>query len=390
MNIAYIARLNLAVSDASTAHVFEFCRQFARLGHRITLFVPDMGVHPEFPGVSLVFVPIGLRRPWASFALFYLVLLVVFPWYWWRRKFELVYTRHQQLEWLVTWLKIPLGLFYVVEVNGLAPVEMKINGAPAWYIGWVRWMEGISFRLADALVCPSPVIRDALCRDYGLEAERICVVSNGADPALCRPMDAAECRVQTGMEPRAGILLFVGSLKPWHGIDRLVDIFPEVVRAVPDARLWIVGDGPQRSLLERKVARSGVAGSIRLAGAVSHEQVPLYINGADICLAPYFDPALEETGISPLKIFEYMACARPVVYTPAGGLDRAFEGREIGIAVPGRSPEAWIEPLIRLLRDGERRRRLGLQAYEILTRDFTWETICRAIDRFLQDRLTGR
>jgi hypothetical protein len=54
MKIFYLARINTATEDASTRHVFEFCRQFARMGHEVVLFVPNLGEKRELPGVRLI------------------------------------------------------------------------------------------------------------------------------------------------------------------------------------------------------------------------------------------------------------------------------------------------------------------------------------------------
>ena len=58
MKIFYLARINIATEDASTRHVFEFCRQFAGMGHEVILFVPDLGERRELEGVRFVHVPV--------------------------------------------------------------------------------------------------------------------------------------------------------------------------------------------------------------------------------------------------------------------------------------------------------------------------------------------
>ena len=72
------------------------------------------------------------------------------------------------------------------------------------------------------------------------------VVSNGANPEFSRPMDKTECRSQLGLLPNGNFLVFVGSLKKWHGIDRLITLMPPLVEDNPQLHLLIVGDGEKK------------------------------------------------------------------------------------------------------------------------------------------------
>jgi glycosyltransferase involved in cell wall biosynthesis len=222
---------------------------------------------------------------------------------------------------------------YVVEVNGLAPVEMKINAVSGGWITFVTFMERIIYKLSDQVVVPSVLIRDYLVRNYGVKKNSVLVVSNGANPEFSRPMDKTECRNQLGLPSDGHYLVFVGSLKQWHGIDRLVPLMPALVAECPNLYLLIVGDGDKREDLKRRIDEKHMSRNIILIGHVPFEKVPVYINAGDICLAPYFEEGLNETGISPLKIFEYMACGRPIITNPVGGLDALFSEHEIGVMI---------------------------------------------------------
>lgn len=78
MKIFYLARINTATEDASTRHVFEFCRQFARMGHQVTLFVPDMGSKRTLEGVRMVPIPAGSSSK-LTFFTFYALLFIYLP-----------------------------------------------------------------------------------------------------------------------------------------------------------------------------------------------------------------------------------------------------------------------------------------------------------------------
>ena len=390
MKIFYLARINIATEDASTRHVFEFCREFARMGHEVILFVPNLGGRRELEGVRFVHVPVFSRKSGVTFFSFYVSLFFILSRNCLKSRPDILYTRLQSMEWISTLLTCVFRFKYVVEVNGLAPVEMKINAVSRRWIGFITFMERIIYKLADRVVVPSALIRDYLCRNYGVKEDSVLVVSNGANPEYSRPMDKIDCRNQLGLPPDGNYLIFVGSLKQWHGIDRLVPLMPALVKDNPNLHLLIVGDGEKREDLKRRIDDLQLSRNITLAGRVPFEQVPIYINAGDICLAPYFEEGLNETGISPLKIFEYMACGRPIITNPVGGLDALFREHEIGVMIHSMNPDDWEEPIKSLLGDPEKMKTLGDNGYREVQTHYSWEAICKKIETILERLVSSR
>jgi len=390
MKIFYLARINTATEDASTRHVFEFCRQFARLGHEVVLFVPDLGGRRELEGVRFVHVPVVSRKSGVTFFSFYLSLFFILPLCCLKSRPDVLYTRLQTMEWMATLLKCVFRFKYVVEVNGLAPVEMKINAVSKRWIAFVTFMERIIYKLSDQVVVPSVLIRDYLCRNYSVKENSVLVVSNGANPEFSRPMDKTECRSQLGLPSYGNYLVFVGSLKKWHGIDRLVSLMPALVEDYPGLHLLIVGDGEKKDDLKQWIDEKRMGRNIILAGRVPFEQVSVYINAADICLAPYFEEGLNETGISPLKIFEYMACGRPIITNPVGGLDALFREHEIGVMIHSMNPQDWGKPIKDLLGDPEKMKTLGDNGYRAVQTHYSWEAICKKIENTLERLVSSK
>jgi glycosyltransferase involved in cell wall biosynthesis len=103
------------------------------------------------------------------------------------------------------------------------------------------------------------------------------------------------------------VLVFVGSLKPWHGIEFLLRAHAE--GALGDVALWVVGDGPMREHVEAAVAADPAR--IRFEGPVRHEAVAAILRASDAALAPYLDSAPDY--FCPLKAFEAMCVGVPLL-----------------------------------------------------------------------------
>ena len=386
MKVFYLARINPATEDASTHHVFEFCRQFARLGHEIVLFVPDLGGRRELEGVRTVYVPVGIKRKPATYLLFYLSLFFFLPIYLIKNRPQVVYTRHQQLEWVATCWKWIFGFSYVIESNGLTPVELKMSSAPSWWIKIVECMEWFCFRMPDLIVTSSSQIRDVLCEKYGLNPEKFLVVSNGANPEVFKVLDSRMCREKLQLKLDGIYLVFIGSLRKWHGLDQIILAMVELGKRLPNIYLLLVGDGEERTKVERLISKNQLEDRILMFGEKPFDEIPNYINAADICLGSF----IEKPGISPLKVYEYMACGKPLICNSVGSLDLLFNEHKIGKLVLSQDPGDWVARVEEMLNNPEQMAEYGRNGLVAVRNEFNWEAICKKIENALEQLISSK
>lgn len=219
------------------------------------------------------------------------------------------------------------------------------------------------FAAATAVVAVSEAVAEWV-RDRSPDPISVHVVANGVDPARFRP--------RVGSPGGAFTVGFVGSLKPWHGVDLLVEAMCGVDG---DARLLIVGDGPQRRRLER--AARPLGSRIAFTGALPPDAVPTALARMDVAVAPY---PPEATYFSPLKVFEYMAAGTAVVASAVGQVPDLIEHGRTGLLVaPGDVP-ALTAAIVRLRDDPLLRRALGVEARRIASTRHTWQQV---VDRIL-------
>ena len=386
MKIFYLARINTATEDASTRHVFEFCRAFARLRHEVVLFVPDLGERRELEGVRTVYVPVGIKKKPATYLLFYLSLFFLLPFYLIRNRPHVIYTRHQQMEWVATCWKWVFRFAYVIESNGLPPVELKINSAPGWWIKMVECMEWFCFRMPDLMVVSSPQIKDVLCEKYSLNPEKFLVVSNGANPDVFKPIDSRICREKLQLNLEGIYLAFIGSLRKWHGLDQIILAMVQLEKKIPDLRLLLVGDGEERIRVEKLISDHQLERRVLMFGEKPFNDIPYYINAADICLGSF----IEKPGISPLKIFEYMACGKPVISNAVGGMEVLFNEHKVGKLIVSENPTEWAESIEEMLSNPEQMAEYGGNGLAAVHNEFNWESICKKIENALEPLVSSR
>lgn len=229
------------------------------------------------------------------------------------------------------------------------------------------------FGAATALLAVSDGVASYL-DGFPVTRGRVHVLPNGVDPERFRP------------EPDAGLprtdgtvtVGFVGTLKPWHGLMVLVDAFTLLHRTRPHTRLLIVGDGPERAGLVSALEQRGLASASRLTGSVAPAAVPELVAAMDIAVAPY--PSLEDFYFSPLKVYEYMAAARPVITSRIGQLASLLDDGVTGLLCPPGDATALAAALTRLTDDSALRTQLGQAARARILRQHTWTaTLERAL-----------
>jgi len=170
---------------------------------------------------------------------------------------------------------------------------------------------------------------------------------------------------------------FVGTLKPWHGVEVLLEAFGRLRQHHSNSRLLLVGDGPERERLQAGVSSRDLGEAVHFTGAVAAAEIPGLLASMDIAVAPY--PQLSHFYFSPLKVYEYMAAGLPVVASRIGQLEELIQQDLNGLlTAPGDAAELAMA-LERLRAEPELRARLGNAARTTVWQDHTWDAVVQRI-----------
>lgn len=299
--------------------------------------------------------------------------------------FDLIYARDGVSSLPALILSKMFHIPFVVEVNGSIsnPDEIK-NWAslPRPFLivlgKLVAVIEYLTYRNASKLfVCTSGNFGERIRQKYKLSLDRVTSLPNGADTELFAPTDQEIARNKLGLSRNFNYITFVGFLSPWQGLHYLIGSAPQILASCPHTRFIIVGDGAERAKLIKQSADSGVQDAFIFARKVPYEEVPSYINAADLCVAPFTSERNRCLGLTPLKLFEYMACGKPVVTTQLDGLINYFREAEIGITVPTDNPSALAKAIIKLLEDKPLREKMGREARRLVEQKYSWKIIAQ-------------
>lgn len=238
-----------------------------------------------------------------------------------------------------------------------------LRGGPAMVMK--RW----ALRSSDRVTAVSSPLRDEVVA-LGSDAARVSVLPMGVDTRRFRP-DAGSAAIHRELNPAGGpVLLFVGRLVEKKGARYAVEAMPAILEERPDARLIVVGDGPEREMLETLAADRGVAASVRFLGAFANDRLPELYASADIFVGPSVVEANGDTESFGVVFAEAMASGCVVVTTDVGGIADLVQDGETGIVVPPQDSHAISAAVLRLLDDSVLRDGLRLRALRAIRERF--------------------
>jgi glycosyltransferase involved in cell wall biosynthesis len=343
----------------ASVHVRELCTAFAQAGIEVHIASPRIGAEGDHlgapaklhviapvaaedhvPQTLLVAVQAQARQVTALCA---------------RLGVDAIYERFSLFTAAGVRAAAQLGLRHLLEVNApLRREAARYRTLPHCELAAALETEVMGG--TDRVFAVSEPLAQMLVAD-GVDASRIEVLPNGV---------ATERFAPARRDPERFVVGFAGSMKPWHGIETLV----EAVLRVSNVHLEVAGHGPQHLLLERLPAER-----VTRFGALPHARVVELMAGWDVGLAPY--APIEGFWFSPIKVLEYMAAGScPVASDLGDAAELLGQGRR-GVLVPPGDAAALAAAIAGLAADRERAGLLGARARAWVAAHRSWSDNAR-------------
>jgi glycosyltransferase involved in cell wall biosynthesis len=312
-----------------------------------------------------------------------------------RRRLRVLYQRHGRFVLagaiLARLLHVPLALEYQASEYWLA----KTWGA-ARFVRLIKRIEDVALAAASIIVVVSEALRRELIAQ-GVPSEKIIVNPAAVDPRRFQSSQPRRDRMRADLEILDGDVLvaFVGSFSHWHGIDVLERAILRLVDGrdgspkTPHLRFLLVGDGPLKRDMERRLREGGAAELTTFTGSVVADRIPDLLDAADILIAPNVQmPGTAFFG-SPSKLFEYMAMGKAIVASDLDQLAEVLTHQHTAWLFPPEDDSGLAGAVEHLARTPDLRSRLGRNARTAVLERYTWRhnalRLRDALDRLEQD-----
>jgi len=387
--------------NAPASRTFENCREWVRLGHRVTV-VTCAPNHPKgrvyagyrnrlfqrerMEGIEVVRVWTwlaaneGFLLRSLNYVSFMVSALAALPRL---AKADVVVTTSPQFfnglaGYFVRLLRrIP----WVFEVRDLWPESLIAVGAARnpMLIRTLEGMERFAYRKADCIVPVTDAFRAHMI-ERGTSADKITVIKNGADLERFKPAQGVDLRSELGLGDKF-VAAYFGTHGMAHGLETLLEA-AALLRDNEEIQFLMVGDGAERESLERQRTERGLDNVLMLPQQPK-ERMPALWQTADVSLVLLRDTPLFRTVI-PSKIFESLAMEKPVILGVEGESRQLIESSGGGVAIaPGNAADLAAQ-VLQLSRSRERVREMGVRGAAFVREHFDRAKLARRYAQVLE------
>ncbi|MGD0780980.1 MAG: glycosyltransferase family 4 protein [Dehalococcoidales bacterium] len=246
-----------------------------------------------------------------------------------------------------------------------------------------RYIEKKVYTRVDAILAITPN-HSRYVISLGAAREKVRLLPMPIDTNLFNPsIDSSEVRRKWRYNEKDRVVVFIGTLFEFSGLDGFIREFPHVIEKVPEAKLLIVGDGPQRQKLEKIIAEAGLKSRVTITGFQPYQTMPQYISLAALCINPFLNTK-ETRDIFPGKILQYIACGKVAVVTPLLGIKSLIPDESKGVLYADTATDMATK-VADLLASDVRRHRLEQAGIDYILQVHAQQKIGQQLEAMLQE-----
>ena len=363
---------------AEGIHILEMINAFRSLGHTVDIAGPTgepavsnkkntLGkwFKNQLPQISFELLEIGY-----SFYCFINLCFMIR-----KIKPDFIYDRYITFNVGVIWAGRLCGVPVVLEVN--APLAFERSTEPDEKLFFKKWafsLERYICSQADLTIVVSTPLKDYL-ESVGVPSGKCFVMPNGVNQYNFSPKPKDDSLKKIlGITKDATIIGFAGILRPWHGLELIIDAVARLKTSGRLVYLLVVGDGPIRLQIEKMLNELNLSNEFCITGRIRHDMMADYVNLFDIAVSPK-----ATFYASPMKIVEYMALGKAVVVPDLQNFRDMIDDGKNGILFSDEKGKTLVEILELLCDSVHLRQQLGNNARKKVESRLNWEWNAREV-----------
>lgn len=387
MNILYLIYFDGSRKTGHAAHARGLAKGLEKIGVNLTVAAPNWPKEKRHK-TKFCRVP-HLKRRGLMDVSFLLSCLVKLPRIIYRANPDVIYARYFKLLFVLQLAFKVLRIPVIIEYNASVRTENKIYDRGLVSSKLHIFSEALSLYLSNHNIYVSEVMMQEWTGLSFKNKLKFSHIANGYDDDIYFPKDKLKCREYLGLPVDRLIIGYVGSDSEEQGLDCFILAYKDIVKINPDIFAVIVGVDRERKVLNSLIEREQIARNILIVPPVDELVASCYINGSDICIAPY-SLRVSSSGASdqpvpyrspmkgnPLKIYSYMGCGKPIVASHFDQAGAFLEDIGAGIATGPSDVSDLTSKILYLISDEEVRLKMGLVAANYSKLNCTWDQVAK-------------
>lgn len=205
-------------------------------------------------------------------------------------------------------------------------------------------------------------------------AKNVMVIEQGVDPTVMKKLEKDKLLMKKlGISSHDKIVMYLGSILSHSGLEVILEAMPNIIQKIPNFKLLVVGDGSHLLSIKNQAKKLGVYEKIIFTGFVPYQEVPKFCSLANLCINPFRIFDMTEK-LSPVKIFDFMSCGKPVLATPLKGMLNDFPKQSETIIYADL--DDFEEKIIFLLKRDDLEE-IGDRCRKFVEEHFTWDIVAQ-------------
>jgi glycosyltransferase involved in cell wall biosynthesis len=237
-------------------------------------------------------------------------------------------------------------------------------------------LEKYAYPKFDEVIANTPFMKQ-WAEEMG--SKNVIVIPQGVDSNIMKdlPKDT-ELQKKFNISDDDKIVMYLGSILSHSGLEVILDSIPKILKEIPKFKLLVVGDGSHLNSLKHQAKKLGIEEKIIFTGFVPYKEVPRYCSLAQLCINPFRINDMTNK-VSPVKIFDFLSCGKPVLVTPLDGL--LYDFPEESKILIYANLEQFESEIVSLL-NSDSLENLGRKGRKYVEANYTWENVA---NRFLKE-----
>ena len=212
-----------------------------------------------------------------------------------------------------------------------------------------------------------------------MKSKHVIIIPQGVDPNIMKPLPKdLELQKHLQISNQDRVVMYLGSIHSISGLPVILNSIPKIIQRIPHFKLLVVGGGVHLENLKEISKKLGIQDKVVFTGYVPYLHIPRYCSLAELCINPFEITDMTKK-LSPVKIFDLLACGKPILATPLEGLLHDFP-EESKILIYANLKQ--FESQIILLLNSESLENFGRKGREYVKANYTWENVA---NRFLEE-----
>ena len=390
MRILYFSYVELDMPNACRTHTLGIIKGFARQRCRVDAMIPKpIKEVTRIPNVRFIFL-----RPWqfSHIGSFWARLMsgAVMVWLCLTNKYDFIYIRELEINpgprWCARLFKLP----FFIEINDLLVLTYSDKGVNKWLVNMVSRNQRKDFHLATGLIVPSVPMSNWIIKRYNLNPRKVHFIPNGADSPNKEPLKKIDAREQLKMPLNCFCVGFVGNIYDRYDFETLLKAIVICRSKAREIFLLIVGDGPLKRPLQKKVEKYGLGSSSVFTGFVDPELLGNYVPAMDVGVIILDKEIARRYGPLNTKSSTYGIFKIPVIVSSLSLVGYQKKIMNSLFFTKPESPEALADMIIQLHDDPYEKKRKANMFHSLVKSKMTWDVCAIQILHIVHKEISSR